>query len=465
MLKSLFWSVLVGVFVAPLVVLSWYNVPSAADDFCFALNTLKFGFWQGQQYYYDGWSGRYFSTFLVHANPLVWEWLTWYKIFPIVALSLLAHSLFQLLKALNHNTQQSFVMVCGFLFLYLFALPSIAESFFWYPSVVGYPLPLALINYWLLAWIQYPTKPNRLKPLYLCWICFLIFAIVGSNETPMLISFILFSAILGFNMMGQSLRTQLKRGGLQWKLQKEIVISIFIFIVSLYLELSAPGNAERMKYNSQSQQVVASAISSIHDTIIWGIKWSLNTPLLVVTLLFIGQLNKLQWNEPIFKLHPFWGLLLWSIIVSISIFPAYYGIGIPPTPRTLNLTYWFFLLGWFFNCILIVKWFQNRGITSQPLLKYVHWAALLIIVISIKWSTTIRPLYYDLIRGNAVQYHHDMITRLELIKQHKNTDIILVDSLSKYPQTLFTEDITTNPTHLWNTCQSEYWGVKSIKLK
>lgn len=448
------------VLAVPILALSWFNVPSAADDFCFALNTLKFGFWQGQQYYYDGWTGRYFSTFVMHANPLVLGWLGWYKLFPVLVMLFLAHSLYALIRVITPALPaQAWVLTAALLFLYLFQLPSIVENFFWLPSVAGYSLAMILMNYLFVAILKHLQAPKTITVILFVWIAFMIFAIVGMNETPMLALFVVLCTVAGLKFLKS------------WRLPWFWWGILIVLVVSVYLELSAPGNRVRMSYNPVSGQLVPSALKSIRDILLAIGDWLMHTPLLFLTALFIpmawGWMAQTNINIiGVFKVHPIISIGVWLGILVLGIFPGYYGVGIPPPPRTMNLIYWFFLLGWFYNLLIIIRLLHQKFTFQVKELP--HYVTILLgiwIVVMLVQSENIRPLYGDLLKGRAKQYHDEMTARFKQIEANPALPLIEVSTLTIKPKTLFTEDINTDPKHLWNTCQAEYWGVKAIKLQ
>lgn len=456
----IFWLFLL--FGVPLVALSFFNLPSAADDYCFALNTIKFGFWQGQQYYYDGWTGRYFSTFLMHANPLVFGWLGWYKIFPILVLGFLTHSIYSLLQSLTQSTlskRKAWLCTAGLMFLYLFSTPRIVENFYWLPGVVGYPLPMVLMAY---LFVVINNQSNYTKQsssiLHTIWAGFLIFAIVGSNETPLLGLTILLVSIVGLRV--------LKR----LKISAYWLVLLAILGVSIYLDLSAPGNKVRMGFNPISGLLIPSVLSSLKETLEHTADWLLHTPLLFFTALFIPLadqlLVQLKGKDSVFEVHPFFSLLIWIGVVSVGVFPGYYGIGIPPPPRTINVVYLFFLIGWFFNVLVIIHFIKKRWHWYASI--FPSYAKLILgfwILTMLPDNPNLRMLYGDLFKGRAKQYHQELQARYEVIAQSKNRPMVTIDSLKTFPKSLYTEDISTSPTFLWNTCQAEYWGLKAMKLR
>ncbi len=464
--QSFFFFVLFGIFALPILALAWYNVPSAADDFCFALNTIKFGFWQGQKYYYDGWTGRYFSTFLMHANPLVFGWLAWYKIFPILTLLGLFHSLFRLSKVVFFRaltTLEHLGLVSAFLFMYLYQLPSIVENFYWLPGVVGYPVSLILLNYFFVAIIDSSKQNFKLFSWQNLYVSFLIFAIVGSNETPMLVIFIILGSVVGLQIWQKNIIEKTKKiPNLAY-----FIIPLFAFIL---LELLAPGNAVRMSYNPHSQELIPSILASLKDALGFAVPWLLAVPNIYFTILFLffgaKFIKQNNVNVGILAVHPFISLVLWFGIFSVGIFPGYYGVGIPPPPRTVNIVYWFFLLGWFYNLLVLMNYFEKKHKLDLPKIGFgVKLIIALGIVYSLKDSPTLRPLYGDLLKGRAKAYHAEMTRRFENDFVEKKNQSVVVDSLKVYPKTLFTEDISKDPKHLWNTCQAEFWGIKDLKIK
>ena len=58
--------------IAPYFILTYFNNPSI-DDFSFAIKTLDLGYWQAQVSAYTIWNGRYFSSFVLSAHPMVFE--------------------------------------------------------------------------------------------------------------------------------------------------------------------------------------------------------------------------------------------------------------------------------------------------------------------------------------------------------------------------------------------------------
>lgn len=462
-LSSVFVFALFGALALPLIGLAFYNVPSAADDFCFALNTLKFGFWQGQQYYYDGWTGRYFSTMLMHANPLVWGWFGWYKVFPVLVLGLLGHSFFCLLNAFTERSQSRWqVLVCtaGFVFLYLYGLPSVVENFFWLPGVVGYPVPLILMAYLFAELIERNSSTPKRPVVYalrLLWASFLVFAVVGSNETPLLALTILLGSVMGLRLL------------YRLPLNAYWLGLLGVLGCSIYLDLSAPGNALRMSYNPVSGLLIPSVISSLQETFVHIADWVLHTPLLWFTAFFVPIASQWLGSRPshrLFELHPAFTLLIWLGVMSVGIFPGYYGVGIAPPPRTINVVYWLFLFGWFYNVLVILHFGQQRwSWQARALPRYAKLIMAVSLLHSLSQNPNARMLYGDLLKGRARAYQATMQARYAYIDQHKMLPMVAVDSLVVRPKSLFTEDISGNPAFLWNTCQAEYWGIKAIKIK
>src|SRR4051794_11162895 len=67
----------------PLLWISQYNYPSG-DDYIIALQAKKLGALEATKWWYFNWSGRYSFLFLQSLISSSNDWLTLYKIFPLM---------------------------------------------------------------------------------------------------------------------------------------------------------------------------------------------------------------------------------------------------------------------------------------------------------------------------------------------------------------------------------------------
>ena len=443
----------------PLLVLSFFNHPSAADDYCFADTAVRHGFWQAQHFYYDGWTGRYFSNFLVHGNPLVWGWYDGFRLIPLLAVTGLLTSIYSLVMELLRGQQRhTHILTTAVLFfIMIVALQSSVEAFFWTAAVAAYTVPTALTFYLLAVIIRwYRLKEGPIKWLTVVWACFLVFAIVGSGETNLILLVLLLMALAGYRLLFLQ-RVDLFLGGL-----------IIVSLISSWLLFRAPGNAIRMGGNPHSGDFIASFLASFG----WLAQslglWLLRTPVLPISVLYVPlALRLLRPGSPVrslFQVPAGVVALVYIGLLAAMIFPSYYGIGVPPAFRTMNVIYDFALIGWFYMLTVWIYFINQLGWRIErfsvpvavPILTGI-W-----VVLSIWLSDPLKLIYNDLLRGHAATYNREMNERHDQLLQPG--DNLRLKPLSVYPPSLFVEDIKKDPKFLWNTCQAGYYGHKTIVL-
>lgn len=463
----------------PLLCLSLYNHPSAADDYCFADTAVRYGFWPAQRYYYNGWTGRYFSNMLVHANPLVWGWYDGFRLIPALAVTALLSSLFTLVsELLRGESFKTRLLSTGVVFfLIVLALQSVVEAFFWTAAIATYTVPTVLTIYLLAVMLRWYRQPaGWMKSLTMVWAGFLVFASIGSGETNLILLVLLLLAIAGYRLVFQ--RT----------VDSFLLFLVVVAMASAWLLFRAPGNSIRMGGNPNSGELVKSMVASFGWLARSVGEWLIKTPILPLSALFWPLARRIARpgspNARLFNLPAELLTLVFIGLLAATIFPSYYGIGLPPFARTMNVLFIFFTLGWFF---VLTVWAgrvgssQDRSSTqsagaggqpvhsamstllpaSRPTLPLLALTGLWLVG-SIAFSTSLKQLYGDLLGGRAATYNREMSERHRLLLSP--VDTLRLAPISVYPPSLFVEDIRPERTHWWNRCQSGYYGHKAIIL-
>ncbi|MBC8155677.1 MAG: hypothetical protein H7Z72_22550 [Bacteroidetes bacterium] len=443
----------------PLLVLSFHNHPSAADDYCFADTATRFGFWQAQKFYYDGWTGRYFSNFLVHGNPLVLGWYDGFRFIPALMTLGWIGGAYALVRELlrGEPVRTSLVVTATLFFLFILALQSTVEAFFWTAAVASYTVPTALTFYLLavmLRWYRLPA--GTLKTLTAVWAGVLIFAVVGSSETNLVLLVLLLGALLAYRLLFQR--------KIDWFLLGLVAVAV----ASSYLLLRAPGNAIRIGGNKMGGNFGFSFISAFGFLANLVLTWLATTPVLPLSVLFLPLAFRLvrpqSPTRPLFAV-PIWvvGLLYVGLLAGM-VFPSYFGVGIPPVFRVTNVVYAFFLVGWFYTLTVIVNRVVGRW-PSAGAFRLPAWVLLvagLWVGAGLWFSTSLRGMYTDWWQGDAARYDVAMSKRhRELLR---TDDTLRVSPVGVYPPTLFLEDVRDNPDFLWNQCQARFYGHKYVVL-
>lgn len=444
----------------PLLWLSAHNHPSAADDYCFADTSVRYGFWQAQVYYYNGWTGRYFSNMLVHANPLVWNWYNGFRLIPMLAVTALVAAGYALVNTLfsDRSTRDRLVITGLLFFTLIVGMQGVAETFFWTAAVASYTVPTILTIYLLavlLRWYQLP--PGGFRNLTSGWAGVLVFAIVGSSETNLVLLLIILGAVFGGQLLFRR-RFDGFMAGL-----------IVAGLISAWLVFRAPGNAIRLGANTDEGNVLLSLKITGQTLGLAGLNWLWRSPLLPLSVLCLPLTAALtrpgsRWAE-LFRFPPVLmgaGVLLTILLL---VFPSVYGLGVAPV-RVMNLAWVVFVFGWFYTLTTVVSWWQHSQ-PSQPatVASVPTWATSLAAVWLVSTaflSPVLHQAHYDLLSGHAATYDREMTRRHDQLVQPADT--LRLKPISVYPPSLFLEDIKADQQHWWNRCQSGYYGHKAIIL-
>ncbi|MFD2570662.1 hypothetical protein ACFSUS_08470 [Spirosoma soli] len=452
------------VLIVPLVVLASYNHPSPADDYCFANTVLQYGFWQAQRFYYDGWTGRFFHNFLVHANPLVIGWYGGYKVYPVVLLAIILLSFYVfanqwLYKTFGAGTRLAFA--AGLFIGFMSTMAGLPEFLYWYTGMASYGLSSGLFMLLLATLLGHQRRGFGLFPGYLLAECLLIAAIVGASEMTM----VTVMSLLGIIALGQLIQER--------RLTVPTLLLVSVGLISCYFLMSAPGNAIRMGGNPNSSNIPLTLVSSLRYSVGYVAHQVFLTPLLPLSILYVpiawqlvGPRSSGRPLPAYLRLHPLLGLLHGAATIVALISLHFYGVGIPPIARLINLINLVFWLVWGYNLTLWVVALRTR-VQSDRWQAYARPVAVLAVVWAIVMASigpVVPMIYGDWLSGRAAEYDKAMQQRYQQLAAQSGAASEIAP-LQNYPASLFLEDIKTDPKHLWNRCWADYFHKKTITLQ
>lgn len=437
--------------VGPLVLMSCYNHPSAADDYCFAYMTRDHGAWYSTKFYFDYWTGRYFASYLFHLTPLL-PLVGFAKVLPLLTLALLGGVLYDLLAAAFpfFSAKRLFTTTLVGLGLLVIGTPGIAEAFFWSSGNYVYTLPTILYLHLLvmLHRLQSRREARWLHTLRLVYVAYLVFALVGLSEMFLLL-------------------TALTLGGLwAWQLYRHRRPGLPLTLLLIWaagwslLVIKSPGNAGRIGDNPLGGNIPYSLYQASFKAVVTGLRWAASPLVLGLTLLWISFFSE---RKPLPKL-PFVALPAGLLgLLVLLYFPNYYGIGIEPPTRVYNVAWHFFVLGWFGVWAVAAMRFEGlRLMVSRRKAPYL--AALLGVGAGLFVSPNLFMLIRDLRLGTARAYDAQLSQRYRQIAQSR-ADTVQVLPLTARPASLLVEDIQQNPAFLWNKCEATYFRKKALVLQ
>lgn len=456
-----------GILLLPLIALATYNHPSPTDDYCFTNTVLHYGFWQAQQFYYDGWTGRYFHNFIVHTNPLVIGWYGGYKVYPIVFLAILVSGFYALASQWLYRTAEvgiKLALAAGLFIGFIATIGGIPEYFYWYTGLASYGLSSALFLLLLATLLAHQRQGFTWKSGYILIESLLVTAIIGSSEMTMVLV-VSILCLLAFVDLLQRRR-----------LSGTILILLGVAVVSCFYLFKAPGNAIRMGGNPNSSNIPLTLTSSLRYAANYVVRQLVVTPWLPLSVLylpvawqFVGALYGTSGqyrNLPAYlRVHPLLGMLhgLTTVLALISL--HFYGVGIPPIPRLINVVNLTFWLSWLYNLTLWVVVLRYRLLPSYWLTyaRPIALAAFIWAVLATSFGPLLPVVYGDWLSGRAAQYDREMQHRYALLAKPGPATAVIAP-LSHYPASLFLEDLHDNPQHLWNRCWADFFQKKTIIL-
>ncbi|GAB3250443.1 hypothetical protein GCM10027347_08220 [Larkinella harenae] len=448
--------------VFPLIALAFYNQPSPVDDYCFADTARKFGVWQAQQFYYDGWSGRYFHNLMVHTGPLVWGWYGAYAVFPIVLLICLWLGFYYLVRQLTRlmmTTVEQAITASAGCFLFISQLVSIPEFFYWYPGLACYSVSCVCFLLLLGVLVEHDRIQFRLNAKFLVLESLLIATIIGSSETSMIMAL----ALLGTVLLGLLIYRR--------QLPISLLLVLSIAGICCYYLIQAPGNAVRMGGNERSQDVIFSVTETLKYCVSHFPKQFTKTPIVPITILFLPIAYRLtdsrNPSRRYFEVHPLLALLPYLGLLFILTLLHFWAVGVQPVPRLLNTVNLILTVGWFYNVTVWVRVFrQNVGVLS--IFAHYQWGIAVLMAVTLGYitykNTNLRLAYDDLRSGRARAFHEAVEQRYELMARSASDTIELLP-LPASPVSLVLEDIRENPEYLWNKCWAGYYHKKGVKLR
>ncbi|MEP7170222.1 MAG: hypothetical protein ABI855_12690, partial [Bacteroidota bacterium] len=185
--------------ITPFVLISFFNNP-AADDFCWYVKCQTLGFWKAQIDWYTMWTGRYFSCALLSLNPLGFKMFFTYKLIPFILIVTLFCSLYYLVSIVFLNLRKKKIILVTLFIqgIFFFQMPSISEGIYWLSGSITYQLANVL-SILLFCFIIKLVQTKKIE--FLIKSVLLSFAVIGSNETSMLIVVFLLVSFFIFNFV------------------------------------------------------------------------------------------------------------------------------------------------------------------------------------------------------------------------------------------------------------------------
>lgn len=444
-------------------IISFFIHP-VADDFIYAHKMQNFSISENLVNEYKTWNGRYSANFLVLLNPIAFNSFDFYKAIPIIIICLTVFAFFYFLKTLTNKlfSKQTYLIIAlAFTLLYLYQMPDLSEGIYWFTGAVTYHIAniLSLIFFSLLYIFLLNSNNTFPKKAFLFFsLIILLFFIMGLNEIHVILFvsfFIILTVISYLNRFKKTFKISM------FFLSLSVIFALFVIL--------APGNSVRAA-NFEEVNYISAFLSSCLQTIRFFVNWINSLPLIIISLVYLFFHTKITEKSKLFAssfyLNPYVSICILLFIIFIGAFPAYWGTGILGQHRTMNVSYFFFLIMWiinlnvFFNKVVKINTIQPSNIKSI-------YAAILLIGFSLSTAFTKNgyDITYDLYSSNIVSFDKQMKNRY--LKFQSDCDTIYFSPISNPPKSIFIYDVSKDPNNWLNQSYSLYFtnNNKTIKLR
>ena len=252
------------------------------------------------------------------------------------------------------------------------------------------------------------------------------------------------------------------------KLNSRLILFALTTALSSYVLLSAPGNNVRGSLYPESHKLLPALITTFSTMKDLLFSWIFMSPLLFLTFLIAPVLYKFIINsgkKPVgIFINPLITSLILLVILFILIFTPVWSLGRSPFSRTVNIIYFVFLIGWFYNAmILIYYFFRKFNFNTGRIPKLFYTLALIIVVLFLFKKNNVKNAYADLLRGGAVKYNNELNDRYEYLSKSV-LDSLVVPNLVNTPRTIFLSDISSDPKSEFNTKYAHYFNKRYISV-
>ena len=439
---------------APLLLLTCYNQPYW-DDYSGAAYYRQLGAVASLQYLYQHSGGRFISNIcFTLLNPLSYGWLGGVKVFALLAIGLQIGSV---IFAIQASTQrrltawQASWYSLGLWLIFVFVLPDIHSSLYWFSSLVVHQLACCLLLM-VPAAVARAHQSLRHRRAWLLLAAAATLLTAGMSELVVL--------LLGLVLLTASSRSAYKK---QYGYLRHWLGLLLALGAGFSLALAAPGNYARMA--ASSPKVPLSVLGFVMQ-FGQGLRLVMWQPvffaLLLVPMLFIPLGSKLLCWRPIgFRLP----LLVGALVVLLGIMggTCVLSILISPTllARGVNVLYWWTLFGWLAACWASLPDTAAQPVAFSPAVRTLV-AALLVVVFT---APTIRAWQEAL--GEAPRWAAQCEARnavyLAASNKHVKLTVPPITNVTPYYVLVRGYDIQPYYNHPLNVSLAHYFQLDSVQ--
>jgi hypothetical protein len=405
---------------------------------------------------YFNWTGRWagvgVETVLLTTTtmPGAYPWL----VFMLIATQCLL--LYFAIWELVANAGEALYLSALIASIYWATMPSPKEGIFWVTGTVESQLALTLgLLLFALVLARRPTDTEQSTRLATIGASVLGFVIPAFHELAGGVLVLALSAITVTAFLSNSYRRKL------W------LIVWTASVIGFVIVFVAPGNAVRMATLPTRGRYLAVIKESFWVTAHYVLPWCLDFKhwLLAVLFWFDPRVASLREKYP--GLRSFRAIsgfaLVWISLIMLATASTIWNLGFEPPPRTMDLIYGIFLIGWMALAFLVMPPDRSFSLPAARRTVTLSTALLLLSALVVTSSNTVGSIG-DIVWGRASSWDMELNRRSALLKSAGRNADVLVPPLSQDPHVLATFDISQKPDGWSNRCLAQYFGVGSVRI-
>lgn len=438
--NSIFYLVIAGLgllFLAPFLILTLYNHPSA-DDFPLTHTARDWGTYTSVVGYYKCWSSRYTSIFLMSINPLVFDSLNGYKLCTPLIFGIIVFSIrFFLNQAIAFTSKlQSWIASMVYVLVLIGTAPSLVEGFYYMGGAFFYQSGNAIMVLIAGSLLLHPPKEKWLplewkSSFWLGVQATLVFLLGGCNEMTMMFGM----AMIGMCWLYSIIQTRKIHAG--W------TILFFSSAFATWLVLSSPATFFRMQASGGFVRSKTDALIAATTQVGTSLSEWLTIPAFVFLMWTIFSLPVTKKIPQISKIY---ARMFSAISVFLFLFcfvPSFLGEGFLQG-RTANGLQFIFLFLFVLN---VVFWKRTsvENISGEERKFYLRPEfSLLVCVVFLFFSPNFLLAFDDLKTGEAKEYSDQRDARI-IRMQTTQGDSVWIPAVTHKPKSIFYGDIGDYP--------------------
>lgn len=450
-------NLLVGLVAISGVTLLFLFIPTlfaypSGDDFCFATTTSEYGFVGAQVNWYMTWTGRFFSSLILSANPLVFRTANFYFVMILINLAIFVASTYYWWHNLVLTKQPRiisaiFTLTSSALFIGFIPYPQ--DTVFWAAGTITYLLPLsfALIASVMISRSLY----NLLRPAELALLTLLLAGITASNETFMAATCLSLAAATGIVLVSKR------------KIPRTLLYALIVAGIFSAFVFFAPGNDVRgAAYTAGRAGEIKFTIKE--SLLAFGRYFTSSNPAIFGSFLLIGlvagffsslRFRLKSWFNPVV-------IGLGTFILTFACFAvSYWGTGEVPPLRTFSMIQAVMCIG-ALGIGMSFTSFYPRKHSERQLLALLGVSTIILTLIA--WASPLHTwILQDINSDKYIAFKQATADRETSIYSNCEGQTECEVEQIEWPIAIDRAgDITNDPDHWVNKCVSNYYKLEKL---